>query len=41
MKEDGLEDIDNQYTTDLNNYYNNKEHTNKHFNTVEEDTHNV
>ena len=41
MKEDGLEDIDNLYTTDLNNYYYNKEHTNKHFNTVEENTHNV
>ena len=28
MKEDGLEDIDNLYTTDLNNYYYNKKHTN-------------
>ena len=47
MKEDGLEDIDNMYTTQLNEYYYNKKHsnnqnsTNTHTDTVEENTHNV
>ena len=41
MKEDGLEDIDNLYTTNLNSYYYNNKHTNKYLNTVEEHTHNV
>ena len=41
MKEDGLEDINNLYTTSLNSYYYNNKHTNKHLNTAEENTHNV
>ena len=32
MKEDGLEDIDNFYTIDLNSFYYNNEHTNKQIN---------
>ena len=35
MKEDGLEDIDNFYTIDLNSFYYNNEHTNKQLNTEE------
>ena len=51
MKEDGLEDIDNLYSRQLNYYYYNKKYSNKqntegyhedkHINTVEENTHNV
>ena len=32
MKEDGLEDIDNLYSTQLNHYYYNKKNSNKHNN---------
>ena len=41
MKEDGLEDINSLYTINLNNYYHSNKHTNEHFNTIEEKTHNV
>ena len=41
MKEDGLEDIDNFYTTNLNSFYYNNKHTSKQINTVEENIHNV
>ena len=35
MKEDGLKDIDNFYTINLNSFYYNNEHTNKQINTEE------
>ena len=35
MNEDGLEDIDNFYTIDINSFYYNNEHTNKQLNTEE------
>ena len=41
MKEDGLEDINNLYTTSLNDLYYNNAHTNENINTVEDNTHNV
>ena len=41
MKEDGLEDIANLYTVDLNNFYYNNKHIDEKLNTVEEYTYNV
>ena len=41
MKEDGLEDINNLYTMDLNDFYYNNKHIDEKLNTFDEYTYNV
>ena len=41
MKEDGLEDINNLYTMDLNDFYYNNKHIDEKLNAVEDYTYNV